>query len=181
MKKLNESFGVGDLQLVLEPKLHIDEFCSKIGKDADIIVISFLINDKTAAIDLVDFFEKGYDFILDADISASEIKPGSYLVFAELLRRHRVIDQLFKLIDDLSAASKLNRKDWKFRYINNEKYFQCTIEELKNHIPLTPKAYKEKFVLPIKEMQEHAGILIHSDYDSNDIDIQKIQHAAGIK
>ena len=60
VKALSESFEVGDLKLVLEPKIHIDEFCSKIGKDSEIVVLSFLINDRQAAIDVVDFIEKGF-------------------------------------------------------------------------------------------------------------------------
>ena len=87
MSKLFEGFEVGDLKLILEPKIHIDEFAAKAGKDDEIIVFSFLIHDRQAAMDIVDFFEKGYDFILDADISTSEIRPGSYLVFVEILRR----------------------------------------------------------------------------------------------
>jgi len=41
MTKLFEGFEVSDLVNVLEPKIHIDEFNSKMGKDDDIIVLSF--------------------------------------------------------------------------------------------------------------------------------------------
>ena len=179
MTKLSESFEVGDLHLVLEPKIHIDEFCSKIGKDDEICVISFLVNDKEAAIDLVDFFEKGYDFILDADISASEIRPGSYLVFVELLRRARIIQQIFKMISDLTAASGLNKKDWKFRYVTNENYYPLTKEDLKAQVPLTPRAYKERVVEPIEEMKKLSGIPVYESFEKN-LYLQTLQHAAGI-
>lgn len=180
MSNLSENFEVGDLKLVLEPKIHIDEFCSKIGKDNEIIVLSFLVNDKQAAIDMVDFFEKGYDFILDADISASEIKPGSYLVFVELLRRLRVVHQLFKMISDLQAASELNMKDWKFRYVTDDDYYPLTKEALKEHVPLTPKSYKELVSEPIEEMKKLSGIPVIEEVP-NDLAMQSLQHAAGIK
>jgi hypothetical protein len=179
MNKLFEKFEVGDLHLVLEPKIHIDEFSSKLGKDDEIMVVSFLINDKQAAIDLVDFLEKGYDFILDADISSSEIKSGSYLVFVELLRRARIISQILKIIDDLQAASKINKNSWKFRYVTDTKYFPLTKKELKTHVPLSPKAYKETINTPIKEMKVLSGLSIYEHFEK-DFLLQQIQHAAGI-
>jgi hypothetical protein len=176
---LDEGFEVNDLKLVLEPKLHIDEFQSKIGRDDEISVISFLVNDKDAASDIVTFFETGYSFILDADISASEIKPGSYLVFVELLRRARIIQQLFKMIEDLSAASGLNKDDWKFRYVTSEKYHPLTKENLKKYVPLSARAYNERVVEPIDEMKKLSGIPVYESY-SKDMVVQTIQHAAGI-
>ena len=178
-KPVSESFEVGDLKMVLEPKIHIDEFCTKIGKDDEICVISFLINDKAAAIDLVDFIEKGYDFCLDADISASEIRPGSYLVFVELLRRARIIPQIFKIISDLSAAGELNKREWKFRYVTDENYYPLTKKDLKAHVPLTPRAYKERVVEPIDEMKKLSGIPVYESFAQN-LELQVLQHAAGI-
>jgi len=172
-------FEVGDLHLVLVPKLHIDEFCSKIGNDSDIVVISFLVNDKTAAQDLVNFFETGYDWILDSDISASEIKPGSFLVFVEILRRTRLIDQIFKMIGDLSAASGLKKNDWKFRYVTSDKYWPLRKETIKAHVPLSPAAYKKTVVEPVDEIKELSGIPVIKDIPK-DKDIQAVQHAAGI-
>ena len=180
MSKVYESFEVGDLKLVLEPKIHIDEFSSKIGKDDEICVLSFIVNDRQAAIDLVDFFEKGYDFCLDADISASEVKPGTYLVFVELLRRMRIIPQIFKLVSDLEAASGLSKKNWKFRYVTGKDYYTLNKEELKKHVPLSPKSYRERVVTPIEEMQKLSGIPVNESFSREDTALQVLQHAAGI-
>jgi hypothetical protein len=179
MNNLKEGFEVGDLSRVLVPKLHIDEFCSKIGKDDNIAVISFLINDKQAGIDLVDFFERGYDFLLDADISESEIKPGSYLVFVEVLRRFRLIEQIFKLISDLSASSLLNINDWSFKYMDDEDYHKLNKQNLKSCVPLYPRAYRERFNKPITEIQTLAGIQTESIIAQDNL-IQSLMHAAGI-
>lgn len=179
MKILNEKFEVGDLFLVLEPKIHIDEYKSKIGRDDEVCVISLLVNDQQASKDLVDFLEKRYNFILDADISASEIRPGSYLVFIELLRRNRVIEQLLKILSDLVAASKIEIKNWKFRYVTDEEYYPVTKEELKKHVPLSPKAYKKTVNEPIKEIKQLSGLPIHESIKMTE-DLQALQHAAGI-
>ena len=179
MKRIIEAFEVGDLDEILMPEIGIDIYASKIGSDQNIIVLSFLINDRQAAIDVVDFFEKGYDFILDADISSSEITPGSYLVFVELLRRTRNIEQIFMLVDDLSAASGLNRKEWKFQYLNIREYYPLTRQNLKAMVPLTPHAYNLHVKEPVTEIKKLAGLPIHEHYQSNSY-TETLKHAAGI-
>jgi hypothetical protein len=179
MTKITEGFQVGDLKLVLEPYIEIDMYRSKIGNDDEIVVVNFLVNDKQAAIDLVTFLECGYSFILDADISTSEIKPGAYLVFVEFLRRLRIIPQIFKIISDLSASSGINKDSWKFRYVTNEKFYPLSKENLKSMVPLTARAYKDKVVSPIEEMKKLSGILVYESIQDN-MELQTIQHAAGI-
>ena len=72
---------------MIKPTIHIDEFSSKMGEDDDVAVASFYVTDEQAAQDLVGWFEKGYDFVLDADRSPGEIDPNKYLVYVELKRR----------------------------------------------------------------------------------------------
>lgn len=180
MKNIFESFEVGDLVSVLEPVVHIDEFKSKLGKDDKNMVISFLINDKNAAIDLVDFIERGYEWILDADISSSEIKPGSYLVFMELPRRRNVFVNLVHLLKDLSAASRLNITRWKFKYMKEDKYYPLTVENFKHKVPLSPKSYRERFLKPINDLQVSAGITPKKTSNNLSNDEKVLQHAAGI-
>ena len=80
---LFEGLEYKDLDGMMKSTIHVDEFASKMGDDADIIVLSFFVRDKTAARDLMAWFEKGYDFVVDADVSPGEIKPGRYLVYLE--------------------------------------------------------------------------------------------------
>jgi hypothetical protein len=180
MTKINESFEVNDLKLVLSPKIHVDEYSSKIGKDSDIIVVSFLVHDKQAAMDLINFIEVGYDFVLDADLSASEIEPGSYLVFVELMRRLKCVNQIFKIIDDLRGASGFKKSDWKFRYINDDEYYPVTFDNFKKMVPLSPKSYKDNIAGPIEEMLSLSGIPIVESIPVTDSELKALQHAAGI-
>ena len=72
LKKLDLKDSIGD-------KIHVDEYKAKMGDDDEIIVISFKSNYKDQAIDLVNFLEKGYEWILDADVSSGELEDGSYV------------------------------------------------------------------------------------------------------
>ena len=97
----------------------------------------------------------------------------------EILRRSRLIPQLFKIISDLSAASKLNNNEWRFRYVTDENYYPLTKEEIKKHVPLSPGAYNKAVKTPVDEMKTLSGIPIYETYP-NSLEIQTIQHAAGI-
>jgi len=87
--RINESKSIMNLQEglkhkdmigLIKPTVHIDEFVSKMGNDDDIATVSFYTKNSKVADDLVEWFEKGYDFVLDADRSPGEIKPNRYLV-----------------------------------------------------------------------------------------------------
>ena len=75
-RPLFEGLQYKDLEGMMKSTIHVDEFSSKMGEDEDIIVLSFFVRDRQAAKDLVSWFEKGYDFVLDADMSPGEIKPN---------------------------------------------------------------------------------------------------------
>ena len=77
----NEGLDFKALKGVLQPTLHIDEFSSKMGGDDEVVVLSFSVTNENAAKDLVSWFEKGYEFILDGDRSPGEIAPNTHLVF----------------------------------------------------------------------------------------------------
>ena len=79
MHNLFEGLEQGDLKRLIHPELHIDEFKSKLGDDADVVVASFKVDNKEPANDLVNFIEKGYDWVLDADVSSGEMDDGSYI------------------------------------------------------------------------------------------------------
>jgi len=79
-RHLLEGLQYKDLEGIMKNTVHIDEFASKMGDDDDIVVVSFFVRDLQAAKDLVGWFEKGYDFVLDADRSPGEIKPSRYLL-----------------------------------------------------------------------------------------------------
>ena len=57
MNKLYEGLGYKDLEGMMKPTIHIDEFSSKMGDDDEIVVASFFVRDQQAAKDLVNWFE----------------------------------------------------------------------------------------------------------------------------
>ena len=98
---LFEGLELGDLARLIHPELHVDEFKSKLGDDQDVIVLSFKVDTKEPANDLVAFIEKGYDWIIDADISSGEMDDGSYIVFVEMDRSEKAPEEIMDLMSDL--------------------------------------------------------------------------------
>jgi len=115
------------------------------GNDADIVVLSFKVNGKEPATDLMNFIEKGYDFVLDADISAGELDDGEYLVFAEIERQPEAPEQIVGLLDDILNLTDQDINDWKFQYRKSSTEHDINAEEIKSVVPTTPEEYDAKF------------------------------------
>lgn len=175
---LFESLGYKDFEGLLKPTIHIDEFSSKMGDDDDIIVISFFVRDDAAAKDLMRWFEKGYDFVLDADKSPGEIKPNRYLVYLEMRRRSTAGGHVETLLNDLNTLTEFEPSDWTMHYEGQEIPFSR--EAFDATVPLSPKAYRETHEKDLNEMRAAAGLKVKSLYDEQDRDLKSIQSAAGI-
>tara|TARA_B110000503_G_scaffold50080_1_gene81164 strand:- start:168 stop:704 length:537 start_codon:yes stop_codon:yes gene_type:complete len=166
MKKLNEGLEYKSLDGMVKPTLHIDEFSSKMGDDDDIAVISFYVTDDTAATDLVSWFEKGYEFILDADKSPGEIEPNKYLVYIELQRRIGLTNNVHTLLDDLTTLTEWDPSEWLCVYGKEE--FPFSEEQFKRHVPLSPHVYRSMKEGPLNSIRTKAGLPPKPIYDLAD-------------
>ena len=176
--RLLESLQYKDLEGLMKPTIHVDEFSSKMGDDDDIIVVSFFVRNAQAAKDLMMWFEKGYDFVIDADRSPGEIKPNRYLVYIELRRRSTAGGHLETIIDDLGTLTEFNKDDWLMHYKGKEVPF--TQETFESMVPMSPRAYRERYDKDLNEVRTAAGLPVKAIYEKNDPAIQAIQAAAGL-
>lgn len=174
---LNEALSYKDMDGMLKPTMHVDEFSSKIGDDADIIVVSFFVRSDLAARDLVSWFEKGYDWVIDADRSPGEITPGRYLVYVEMKRRSAAGRWLQHLLEDLSTLTEFQPKDWTMHYKNEtHDWSPQTFDRL---VPLSPKEYRLRNEKDLNEMRAAAGLDIKPVFET-DQELKALQSAAGI-
>ena len=155
-RHLLEGLQYKDLEGIMKSTVHIDEFASKMGDDDDIVVVSFFVRDLQAAKDLVGWFEKGYDFVLDADRSPGEIKPSRYLVYVELRRRPNVAKQVGTLIDDLSTLTEFDDKDWTMHYDGRTQPW--SVEAMAKTVPMTPADYRATHEDDLNSVRTAAGI-----------------------
>lgn len=133
------SLREGDLVDLVDSIFEIDAYKSKMGNDKEIVVLSFSVNEKTPAKDLVDFVERGYSFVLDADLTTGEQEDGVYKVFVEIERTKDVPEQIMELIDGISKLT--NNKNYRFRYYKSFKSYPVGLAELQEEIPLDSATY----------------------------------------
>jgi len=145
--KLFEGLRRGDLKDSVDPIFTIDQFKSKMGADSDIIVLRFRVNDKNPAIDVMEFLEKGYPYVLDADISSGEEKDGKYSVFVELERTKSAASQMKEILGGMSQLC--DNYEWKFRFHKDHQSKEFSEEAITEEVPLSPEDYEAK----LTEMQ----------------------------
>jgi hypothetical protein len=175
---INEGLDYLDMVGQINPVVSVDEYKAKMGKDSDIVTLAFLVNSEAAGNDLVDWFERGYDWILDASVSEGELRPGKYLVFVEIKRRMAVPERIVELIEDLETLTELPINDWTVE-INDEEY-DPEVEVLRQVITTSPHEYRIKEEGELNEMRKRAGVDTVKLYGEPDKDLKKYISMAGL-
>lgn len=161
---ITEGLDFHDMVGQIEPLVTVDEYSAKMGKDNDIVTLSFLIKSEAAGNDLVDWFERGYEWVLDASLSEGEVEVGKYLVFVEMNRRSAVPGRIIELLSDLKTLTNMKLTEWVVQ-VEGEDY-DPDEETLKQVIICNPNEYKRlKEEDDLNEMRNAAGLeskLIHT-------------------
>jgi hypothetical protein len=180
MYKLFEGLESKDLARLVIPNIHVDEFKSKMGADKDVCVLSFRVNGKEPAKDLVNFIEIGYDYVLDADVSSGELDNGDYIVFVELERNSTLSDNIIDLVTDMLNVTDQDINDWTVKYRGATSYKELTNDTLRSIIPMTPEEYERRFGKEdIDALKNAAGVDVNTKAPKNDF-TEALRIAAGI-
>jgi hypothetical protein len=179
---LTEGLDYHDLEGQMLPIVSVDEYAAHMGKDSEIVTLAFTIKSEAAGNDLVDWFERGYDWVLDAQVSEGEVKPGQYLVFVEMNRRTSVPKRIIELLDDLETLTAIPVKDWTI--VVDEEEHSPEEDILKQVITISPHDYRETEEVEeeeINEMRERAGLEVKALHaDKQDAEIRAFKSIAGL-
>ena len=179
MTILNESLDYMDLEGQMSDRVTVDEYAAKMGKDSDIVTLAFKVYSELAAEDLVTWFERGYEWVLDSSVSNGELRPGVYLVFVEMDRRSRVPERIMTLLEDLETLTGFKLKDWTVE-IEGEDY-DADEETIRSHMILNPNEYKmeKEKDEKLNEFRTIAGLRTKPLYE-NDTYIKNLKAIAGL-
>jgi hypothetical protein len=176
---INESLDYMDMKDQVENLVTVDEYAAKMGKDKDIVTVTFTTNSKLAAQDLVTWFERGYDFVLDASVSDGELEPGKWLVFVEMDRRSKVPNRIITLLSNLETLTDLKLKDWVIEVEGEE----CKADEdvIREKMVLNPNEYKmeKETDEELNEMRLRAGLDVKTTYVEDEY-IKNLKAIAGM-
>jgi len=131
-----------DLKELVYDIFEVDSFKSKMGDDKNIVVLSFSTRTKESANDLMNFIEKGYPFVLDADVTSGEQPDATYKVFVEMERTKEVPEQIVEIVDGVQKLSDIGKM--KYRYYKSFKSEEVNLESLTSIVPLDNDAYDIK-------------------------------------
>jgi len=170
------------LARLVHNELHVDEYKSKMGNDEDIVVLSFKVGGKDPAIDLVNFVEKGYDWVIDADTSAGEMDDGDYIVFVEMERTNRVPTQIMELINDMVGLTENETSSWSVRYYKENRDHPLDEDNLRANIPATSQEYVQRVSKDDNELDKlkaASGVTVTTKAPKNEY-TESLKIAAGI-
>ena len=180
MNILNEGLNYHDLEGIVDPKVSVDEYSAQMGKDSDIVTVAFTVSNKQAGEDLSDWFERGYDWVLDAQVSDGEVSPGKYLVFVEFYRRNSVPAKIIEMLDDLKTLTDRDTSEYKIKV--DGKLYSPKEELLKEVIVTSPHQYKVEVEEEdeLNEMRTVAGLDTVKLHEEQDEDIRALKAIAGL-
>jgi hypothetical protein len=176
--RLFEGFDHLDLENQVIPEISIDEYSAKTGTDDEIVTVAFTIKGEQASKDLVEWFERGYTWIIDAAVSDGELSPGKYLIFVEMNRRTSVPSKIIELVTDLETLTGLKVKDWTVT-INDEE-FDCEVSQIQSQMILSPQEYRETKEEDLNEMRALSGSLPKKLYGKHDSILKDFISKAGL-
>lgn len=168
--QLNEdSLRAGDLKLLVNHIFEVDSFQSKMGDDKDVVVLSFTVEDKEPANDLVSFIEKGYQFVLDADVTPGELSNGKYKVFVELERNRHIAENIAEILYGVGKLADI--ENFKFRYYKSFDSKDAVLETLSEIIPNNPQDYEQRIQERKLESYQHffSNSMVESIAIDNDV------------
>lgn len=139
---INEGLRAGDLADLVYPMFEVDKFKSKMGQDADVCTVTFQAKDRYPAKDIMEYVEKTFPFVLDADVASGENAEGEYSIFVEIERTKNLSENINDLLYGLKKLTSLS--EWKFRYYKDKKFQEATLENIRNSVPESDSIYENK-------------------------------------
>lgn len=176
---ITEGLDFNDMEGQVEPTVTVDEYEAKMGKNSDIVTLSFTVKSEQAGQDLVDWFERGYDFVLDSSLSDGEISTGKYLVFVEMNRRSAVPARIIELLKDLKTLTGLKLTDWTVEF--EDEGYDPDEKILKQVIICNPGEYRQQKEKEdeLNEMRNIAGLQSKNVYEESEY-TKIIKNMAGL-
>jgi len=147
---LSESLSENDLKWLVDDTVLIDMHKTKLGEDADHIVLALAVNDKKPAHDLATFIENSvYDFE-DVEVSAATDTQGRYLIYVEMPRSNRAFNTINGVLKDATRLTGI--EEWKFKTMNVKSPITFDEGTFDAHIVTDPVEYQQ--LHPKEEPQE---------------------------
>ena len=150
------SLREGDLVDTVLRKVSIDEFTPKTGTPEEVSVVGFYVTENSAGQDLYRFINNGVVEYRDVEVSPNPDLDNYYMVFVELDRNDKLIENINKLLDDIVNLTETI--DWEVKsYLMDDYQPWCEVKKCNpGYIPQSPEAYvtKEVFNEQLQQLED---------------------------
>ncbi len=137
-----------DLKDTILKKISLDEFHPKTGDEKDVAVVGFRVSQSSPGKDLYNFLNRSIIETRDIEVSPNANEDGHYMVFIEMDRNEKLLDNIRALVKDVEHVS--SKLPWKVTLPYIEEEIELEDKALAKHVQidpeqfLTPSEYKEK-------------------------------------
>ncbi len=111
-----------DLTISFPDRFMVDAFEPKTGPEKDIIVFTFPVNNKKAAIRLGLYIKQGDFDLMDVEVSPSTENRALYLIFVEMRRTKKIFDVMSSFLKFIESLT--GKKEWYFKAYEFDQYLQ---------------------------------------------------------
>lgn len=129
----------GDLKDTVLKRISLDEFHPKTGDEKDVAVIGFRVSQSAPGQDLYKFLNRSVIETRDIEVSPNANEDGHYMVFIEMDRNEKLLDNIKALVKDVEHVS--SKLPWKVTLPYIEEDIDLLDEELSNHVQIDPEAF----------------------------------------
>lgn len=129
----------GDLKDTVLKKISVDEFHPKTGDEKDVAVIGFRVNQSNPGNDLYQFLNNSVVETRDIEVSPNANEEGHYMVFIEMDRNEKLLDNIRALVKDVEHIATTLPWTVSLPYIEED--MSLLDEELSQHVQVDPEQY----------------------------------------
>ena len=103
-----------DLKDTILKKISLDEFHPKTGDEKDVAVAGFRVSQSSPGKDLYNFLNRSVIETRDIEVSPNANEEGHYMVFIEMDRNEKLLDNIYKMLSIINGQSSISLRfvDW---------------------------------------------------------------------
>lgn len=129
----------GDLKNTVLSNLSIDEYEPKTGDANDVLVLGFNVSEDAPGKDLYHFLNNSIVEIRDVEVSPNPNTDGHYMVFVEIDRNDKVIENIKSLVEEVERLS--GKLQWEFKTPVEESMLDFNDILLTQYVQTDPENY----------------------------------------
>tara|TARA_B100001093_G_C26791379_1_gene999113 strand:- start:386 stop:1153 length:768 start_codon:yes stop_codon:yes gene_type:complete len=153
----------GDLQDTMLKKVSIDEYEPKTGDASEVLVLGFSLRESTQGQDLYNFLNSSIFEIRDVEVSPNPNPDNYYMVFVEIDRNDKVLENIRNIVKDVENIS--GKLPWIGKTHLNDDFLPLFDEGISQYVISDPEKYmtKEQFQQQKAEEQAVLDAKVESD------------------